>query len=99
MKKEKGNAKTFIYELVSIMHMPIPMLKGWDFSKEEIQKTKENNLMLMLDTETSNVCNLNCPYCYRDEYSKKHIALDNKLSIEQRKKQHHIQAVKKCLSQ
>ena len=55
--------------------------------------------MLMLDTETSNVCNLNCPYCYRDEYSKKHIALDNKLSIEQRKKQHHIQAVKKCLSQ
>ena len=68
------------------MIMSIPMLKGWDFSDEEIQKTKEGNLMLMLDTETSNICNLNCPYCYRDEYSKKHVVLNNELSIKQRKK-------------
>ncbi|MFQ5474370.1 MAG: radical SAM/SPASM domain-containing protein [Candidatus Nanoarchaeia archaeon] len=66
--------------------MSIPMLRGWDFSEEEIQKAKEDNLMLMLDAETSNVCNLNCPYCYRDEYSKKHVVLNNELSIEQRKK-------------
>ncbi|MBW2976510.1 radical SAM protein [Candidatus Woesearchaeota archaeon] len=66
--------------------MSIPMLKGWDFSEDEIQKAKKNKHMLMLDTETSNICNLNCPYCYRDEYSKKHVILDNELSIEQRKK-------------
>lgn len=66
--------------------MSIPMLKGWDFSEKEIQKAKEGNLMLMLDAETSNICNLNCPYCYRDEYSKKHVVLNNELSIEQRKK-------------
>ncbi|MFA6994836.1 MAG: radical SAM protein [Patescibacteria group bacterium] len=62
------------------------MLRGWNFRKKEIQKAKKNNLMLMLDAETSNICNLNCPYCYRDEYSKKHIVLGNELTIKQRKK-------------
>ena len=61
------------------------MLKGWDFSKQETKKAMEKNLILMLDTETSNICNLNCPYCYRDEYVKKHIVLTNETTIQQRK--------------
>jgi len=48
----------------------IPMLKGWDFKDNEIQEALKNNLMLMLDTETSNLCNLWCLYCYRAEYGK-----------------------------
>jgi len=64
----------------------IPLLKGWNFSEKEIQSTRKNNHLLLLDAETSNICNLNCPYCYRDEYTKKHIVLDNELTIKQRKK-------------
>ncbi len=68
------------------MTTKIPMLKGWDFSEKEIEEAKKNNQMLMLDSETSNICNLNCPYCYRDEYEEKNKVLENELTIKQRKK-------------
>lgn len=63
----------------------IPMLRGWNFSEKEIQSVRKDNHLLLLDAETSNICNLNCPYCYRDEYSKKHLTLTNELTLKQRK--------------
>jgi radical SAM protein with 4Fe4S-binding SPASM domain len=41
-----------------------PLLKGIDFSKEEVLTTRQSNRMLMLNIETSAVCNLRCLYCY-----------------------------------
>ncbi|MBM3303626.1 MAG: radical SAM protein [Candidatus Aenigmarchaeota archaeon] len=62
----------------------IPKLFGWDFSEEEVEKAARENRMLLLDIETSNICNLRCPYCYRDVYGGKQ-KLDNELTLNERK--------------
>ena len=43
----------------------VPILKGLDLTNTKLQKTEEENKMLLIDLETSNVCNLNCKYCFR----------------------------------
>ncbi len=43
---------------------PPPKLKGLEFSSEEIKRAREENRMLVISMETSNVCNLKCVYCY-----------------------------------
>jgi len=40
-------------------------IKGWVFSKEEIQKAINSNKLLMLDFELGWRCSLNCGYCFR----------------------------------
>ncbi len=41
-----------------------PKLRGLDFSKKEIRQARINNRMLMLNMETSALCNLSCEFCY-----------------------------------
>jgi len=50
---------------------------------EELKKALENNTMLLIDVETSNVCNLACPYCFRDIYGG-HKTLENELNLNER---------------
>jgi len=64
--------------------MNVPKLFGWDFSEEEVERAVRGNSMLLLDMETSNVCNLRCPYCYRDVYGGKQ-KLDFEMTIEERR--------------
>lgn len=59
-------------------------LNNWDFSEQEIEKAVKENRLLLLDAETSNMCNLRCPYCYRDIYGDKQ-KLKGELSLEERK--------------
>ena len=61
----------------------VPILKGLDLTNTKLQKTEEENKMLLIDLETSNVCNLNCKYCFRDVYGTKE-ALKNELSLAKR---------------
>ncbi|MCD6403215.1 MAG: radical SAM protein [Candidatus Aenigmarchaeota archaeon] len=63
--------------------MKPPGIKGWNFSQEAIRKAVESDKMLLIDVETSNVCNMRCPYCYRDVYGEKY-PLKNELSLEER---------------
>ncbi|MFH1439478.1 MAG: radical SAM protein [Candidatus Woesearchaeota archaeon] len=61
----------------------IPILKGLDLTTKQMDEALKKNLMLSVDIETSNVCNLNCKYCFRDVYGTKD-ALKNELSLKQR---------------
>jgi MoaA/NifB/PqqE/SkfB family radical SAM enzyme len=61
----------------------IPIIKGLDLTNEKLQKALKENKMLLIDAETSNLCNLNCPYCFRDIYGTKQ-ALENELTLEER---------------
>ena len=60
-------------------------LRGWDFSEEKIEEAKKNNRLLMLDAETSNICNLSCSYCYRDEYGG-HKRLEDEINLKRRER-------------
>lgn len=46
------------------MLKPPPKLKGLALSIDEINKAKNENRMLVISIETSNICNLRCIYCY-----------------------------------
>lgn len=61
----------------------IPIIKGLDLTNKELKKALESNTMLLLDVETSNICNLACPYCFRDIYGG-HKALENELNLRER---------------
>ena len=61
----------------------VPILKGLDLSNEKLKKTEQQNRMLLIDLETSNVCNLNCKYCFRDVYGTKE-ALKSELPLAER---------------
>ncbi len=63
----------------------IPVIKGLDLSNIKLQKNLNENKMLLVDIETSNICNLQCPYCFRDVYGTK-MALRNELTLEERLK-------------
>src|SRR3989338_1473807 len=67
------------------MHPAI--IKGWDLPKEEYAEAHQQNRLVKLVTELSNVCNLSCPGCFTkrdegtwDEKSKKR--LPDELSYE-----------------
>jgi radical SAM protein with 4Fe4S-binding SPASM domain len=45
-----------------------PKLKGLDFSKEQIENCISNNSVLRLSLALSKKCNLECPFCYANEY-------------------------------
>jgi len=61
----------------------VPIIKGLDLSNEKLSKSLDENKMLLIDVETSNVCNLNCTYCFRDVYGTKD-ALKDELSLKER---------------
>lgn len=61
----------------------VPILKGLDMTNDKLKRTEQQNKMLLIDLETSNVCNLNCKYCFRDIYGTKE-ALKNELSLAER---------------
>ena len=45
------------------------LLSGWDFSNDEYIHAHKNQKLLTAQIETSNLCNLNCIYCFREEYA------------------------------
>lgn len=61
----------------------IPIIKGLDLTNKNLQEALSKNKMLLIDMETSNICNLNCPYCFRDIYGTKG-RLKNELTIKER---------------
>jgi len=61
----------------------VPILKGLDLTNDKLKRTEQQNKMLLIDLETSNVCNLNCKYCFRDVYGTKE-ALKSELSLAER---------------
>lgn len=61
----------------------IPIIMGLNLTNEELKKAEANNKMLLIDIETSNKCNLNCKYCFRDIYGTKE-ALEKELALDKR---------------
>lgn len=61
----------------------IPVIRGLDISNDRLRDAEKNNKMLLIDIETSNRCNLNCQYCFRDVYGT-HEALERELSLNRR---------------
>lgn len=61
----------------------IPVIRGLDIGNEKMDEAMRKNKMLLIDVETSNVCNLRCLYCFRDVYGG-HFALSKELGIEER---------------
>jgi MoaA/NifB/PqqE/SkfB family radical SAM enzyme len=61
----------------------IPVIRGLDIGNEKMDEAMRKGKMLLIDVETSNVCNLNCLYCFRDVYGG-HFALSKELCIEER---------------
>jgi MoaA/NifB/PqqE/SkfB family radical SAM enzyme len=61
----------------------IPILKGLDLTTKQMDGALDKNVALSVDIETSNVCNLNCKYCFRDVYGTKE-ALKNELPLQKR---------------
>ena len=63
--------------------MKLPLIKGWDLSSEEFEIAWKKGALLTASIETSNICNLACDYCFREEnpiVSKKR--LPNELLLE-----------------
>ncbi len=61
----------------------VPIIRGLDMTNEKLKEAEENNNLLLIDIETSNKCNLNCQYCFRDVYGTKE-ALERELNLRQR---------------
>lgn len=61
----------------------IPVIKGLNLTNNDLKKAMDENKMLLMDIETSNICNLKCRYCFRDVYGG-HDRLKNELTLEQR---------------
>jgi len=61
----------------------IPVIRGLNLSNTELKSAEANNKMLLIDIETSNKCNLNCQYCFRDIYGTKE-ALEKELDLGKR---------------
>jgi len=61
----------------------IPVIRGLDIGNEKMEEAMRSDTMLLIDVETSNICNLACPYCFRDVYGG-HSALSKELDITER---------------
>ena len=59
----------------------IPVILGLDIGNEKMEAAMKENKMLLIDVETSNICNLACPYCFRDVYGG-HKELARELDLE-----------------
>ncbi|MDA3836510.1 MAG: radical SAM protein [Nanoarchaeota archaeon] len=60
------------------------LINGWHFEQEEYYKSWSEGILLTASIETSNICNLACSYCFREEknvVSKKR--LNNELTLEE----------------
>ncbi len=61
----------------------IPLIKGWDFTEEEYEEAFKKKRILSAQIETTGVCDLNCPYCYRAEsYMRAKRKFPDELSLE-----------------
>lgn len=59
-------------------------IKGWDFYEEETTRAVKDKKMINPSLDLTNACNLNCPYCYKEEKdSKRKNRRANELSIEE----------------
>ena len=61
----------------------VPILKGLNLTNEKLRDAEQQSNMLLIDIETSNKCNLNCQYCFRDVYGTKE-ALEKELPLTKR---------------
>lgn len=61
----------------------VPIIKGLSLNNDQLENAEKNNNMLLIDIETSNKCNINCKYCFRDVYGTKE-ALKKELSLKSR---------------
>jgi len=61
----------------------IPVIRGLDIGNARMNQAMKRNEMLLIDVETSNVCNLNCLYCFRDVYGG-HVRLTEELDLKER---------------
>jgi len=61
----------------------VPVIRGLNLGNEELDEALSDNKMLLIDVETSNICNLNCVYCFRDVYGG-HTELDKELNVNER---------------
>lgn len=64
----------------------IVLLRGWDFKPEEYQEAWKNGRLLTAQIETSNLCDLACMYCFREELGvKSKKRLPGEISVEDTK--------------
>lgn len=61
----------------------VPVISGLALTNEELEKALDKGDMLLMDIETSNICNLNCLYCFRDVYGTKD-KLKNEMELKER---------------
>jgi len=50
------------------MLKPPPLLKGYDFSEEEVREALSEDRLLLLIIFTTKRCNLKCPYCFTSSW-------------------------------
>ena len=63
----------------------VPLVKGWHYSIQEFKDAWKKGELVTGIVETSNVCNLMCEYCFRDEIKQsKKERLANELNLEER---------------
>jgi MoaA/NifB/PqqE/SkfB family radical SAM enzyme len=64
--------------------LDVPLLKGWGFKLQDYKEAWENGKLLNASIETSNVCNLSCEYCFRQETGETtKVRLPGEISLEQ----------------
>lgn len=62
----------------------ITLIKGWGFSREDYEDAFKKKRILSAQIETTGVCDLNCPYCYRAEsYMRLKRKFPDELSLEE----------------
>ena len=58
-------------------------IAGWTFSEQEIHQAINEYRLLNPSIDLSNLCNLNCPYCFTEgKNSERKLRLPNELSID-----------------
>jgi len=61
------------------------ILHGWNFDKEDYIRAHRNEQLLTAQIETSNICNLNCIYCFReDQTDTRKTIKNNELTLNER---------------
>ncbi len=58
-------------------------VQGLYYSNEEIKEATKKNLLLNLDLDLSNICNLMCTYCDKTHISERHCKKDKELNLEE----------------
>ena len=58
-------------------------IKGLYYSDKEIREAEKKNLLLNLDLDMSNVCNLKCIYCDKTNVGEEHCKKENELKLEE----------------